>query len=214
MAITVEKFTFNPFQENTFVVHDDSVCVIIDPGCYHPEERKALMGFIDDKGLQPQAVLLTHAHLDHIFGCDFISKHYNIDVYLHEKDLFTLEMGERSANTYGIPGFIQPETPNKLLRGGETLTFGEMSFEVMYTPGHCVGHVVFVNKEEDFVLNGDVLFAGSFGRTDLPGGDMAALKKSIFEVMFELPETMIVYSGHGPETTIGQEKHNNYILQF
>ncbi len=113
MAITVEKFTFNPFQENTFVVHDGSVCVIIDPGCYFPEEGKQLVQFIDEKGLQPQAVLLTHAHLDHIFGCDYVSKHYGIDVYMHEKDIFTLEMAERSANIYGIPGFVQPETPNK-----------------------------------------------------------------------------------------------------
>ncbi|GAB5417515.1 MAG: MBL fold metallo-hydrolase [Crocinitomicaceae bacterium] len=214
MAITVEKFTFNPFQENTFVVHDGSVCVIIDPGCYHQEERDTLTQYIDRMKLEPQAVLLTHAHLDHIFGCDFVSKHYGIDVYLHEKDVYTLEMGERSATTYGIPGFVQPETPNKLLKGDETLTFGSMQFEVKFTPGHCVGHIVYVNNEDNFVINGDVLFAGSFGRTDLPGGDMATLKASIFDVMFNLPDGMVVYSGHGPETTIGQEKLTNYILQF
>ena len=214
MAITVEKFTFNPFQENTFVVHDGSVCVIVDPGCYHQEERDTLVQFIESMNLEPKAVLLTHAHLDHIFGCDYISKHYNVDVYLHEKDLYTLEMGERSASTYGIPGFIQPETPNKLLKGDETLTFGSMQFDVKFTPGHCVGHVVFVNTEADFVMNGDVLFAGSFGRTDLPGGDMTTLKQSIFDVMFKLPESMVVYSGHGPETTIGEEKRTNYILQY
>lgn len=214
MAITVEKFTFNPFQENTFVVHDGSVCVIVDPGCYHQEERDILTQYIESNNLEAQAVLLTHAHLDHIFGCDFVSKHYDIDVYLHEKDVYTLEMGERSAATYGIPGFIQPETPNKLLKGNETLTFGSMHFDVKFTPGHCVGHIIYVNKEADFVMNGDVLFQGSFGRTDLPGGDMDTLKQSIFEVMFELPESMVVYSGHGAETTIGEEKSTNYILQF
>jgi len=214
MAITVEKFTFNPFQENTYVVHDENVCVIIDPGCYHSHERDELISYIASKNLKPEAVLLTHAHLDHIFGCDFVSKHYNIDVYLHEKDLYTLEMGERSASTYGIPGFVQPETPSKLLKGGENLKFGSIEFDVLFTPGHCVGHVVFVNEENDFVINGDVLFTGSFGRTDLPGGDMATLKDSIFNVMFNLPESMLVYSGHGPETTIGQEKRTNYILQF
>ena len=214
MAISIEKFTFNPFQENTYVVHDGSVCVIVDPGCYHPEERTLLTQSIEKLKLTPVAVLLTHAHLDHILGCDYISKHYGIDVYLHEKDVFTLEMGERSATTYGIPGFIQPETPNKLLKGGEILTFGSMRFEVLFTPGHCEGHVVYVNYEEDFVMNGDVLFEGAFGRTDLPGGDMPTLKKSIHEVMFELPESMVVYSGHGRETTIGKEKVSNYILQF
>ena len=214
MAITVKKFTFNPFQENTFVVHDGNNCVIIDPGCYQPHEREELITFIDQNGLEPKAVLLTHAHLDHIFGCDFISKHYGLDVYMHELDVFTLEMGERSATTYGIPGFVQPETPSHLLQGGETLTFGSMVFEVKFTPGHCVGHVVFVNHHENFVINGDVLFAGSFGRTDLPGGDMDTLKRSIFDVMFSLPDAMTVYSGHGPETTIGHEKQTNYILQF
>lgn len=214
MAIIVEKFTFNPFQENTYVVHDGKVCVIIDPGCYHPEEREILTSYIDRSGLVPKAVLLTHAHLDHIFGCDFISRHYDLDVYLHKKDIYTLEMGERSATTYGIPGFVQPQTPNKLLKGGEHLKFGDIELEVLFTPGHCVGHVVFVNHQENFVINGDVLFAGSFGRTDLPGGDMETLKSTIFNVMFALPDSMMVYSGHGPETTIGQEKRTNYILQF
>jgi glyoxylase-like metal-dependent hydrolase (beta-lactamase superfamily II) len=214
MAVTVKKFTFNPFQENTYVVHDDTTCVIIDPGCYHTHEREELTGYIEGRKLTAKAVLLTHAHLDHIFGCDYVSRHYDIPVYMHEKDVYTLEMGERSATTYGIPGFIQPKTPDILLKGTEKLEFGTMSFDVLFTPGHCVGHVVYVNKEGNFVINGDVLFAGSFGRTDLPGGDMEILKKSIFNVMFSLPETMTVYSGHGPETTIGQEKQTNYILQF
>lgn len=214
MAITVQKFTFNPLQENTFVVHDGSSCVIIDPGCYHREEEETLVNFIASNNLNVEAILLTHGHLDHVFGCEFARKHFNVDVYLHELDLFTLEMGERAAMTYGIPGFIQPSTPEKLLKGNETLEFGSMKFDVLFTPGHCVGHVVYVNREENFVINGDVLFAGSFGRTDLPGGDMATLKDSIFNVMFRLPDSMVVYSGHGPETTIGHEKRTNYIHQF
>lgn len=213
MAITVEKLTYNPLQENTYVVHDGSTCVIIDPGCYFAEEGEHLVKFIDTKNLKPVAVLLTHAHLDHIFGCDYISKHYNLDVYMHEKDIYTLDMVERAAATYGIPGVVRPETPNKLLQGDEILQFGELKFEVKFTPGHCVGHVVYVNYEENFVINGDVLFAGAYGRVDLPGGDMETLKDSIFNVMFALPESMTVYCGHGPETTIGQEKRTNYILR-
>lgn len=214
MALSVHKFTFNPFQENTFIVHDETDCVIIDPGCYTSEEQEDLVDFIESRNLTPRAVLLTHGHLDHVFGCDFVQKKFGLDVYMHEKDIFTLEMGERSAMLYGIPGFIQPETPNKLLQGGETLTFGSIELHVAFTPGHCVGHVVFISYEADFVINGDVLFAGSFGRTDLPGGDMSVLKKTIFDVMFNLPETMTVYSGHGDETTIGVEKRTNYILQM
>jgi len=213
MSVSIEKFTFNPFQENTVIVHDGESCVIIDPGCYERHEQEELVSFISENNLTPKAVLLTHAHLDHIFGCDFVLKNYEIDCYMHEADLYTLEMGERTAEMYGIPGYVQPPVPNKLLKGGETLKFGEIELEVLFTPGHCVGHVVYYNSDNSFVVNGDVLFAGSFGRVDLPGGDMETLKKSIFETMFELPEDTVVYCGHGQETTIGQEKRSNFILQ-
>lgn len=212
MGVSISKFVFNPFQENTFVIHDGSSCVIIDPGCSDRNEQEELISFISDNNLTPEAVLLTHAHLDHVFGCDFIVKHYGIDCYMHEADLFTLEMAERSAEMYGIPGFTQPPVPNKLLKGDETLKFGEIELEVKFTPGHCVGHVVFYNQENAFVINGDVLFAGSYGRVDLPGGDMETLKKSIFDTMFKLPEDTVVLCGHGPETTIGKEKRSNFIL--
>lgn len=212
MGLSIEKFVFNPFQENTVIIHDGDSCVIIDPGCYERHEQEELVSFISDNNLTPKAVLLTHAHLDHIFGCDFVLKQYDIDCYMHKADLYTLEMGQRTADTYGIPGYVQPPVPNKLLKGGEILKFGEIEFEVLFTPGHCVGHVVYYNRENSFVINGDVLFAGSFGRVDLPGGDMATLKKSIFEIMFELPEDTVVFCGHGPETTIGKEKSSNFIL--
>ena len=123
-------------------------------------------------------------------------------------------MGPTSAQLYGIPGFIPPPTPDHWLEGGEELSFGSMNFKVLFTPGHAPGHVVFHNEEDGYVINGDVLFAGSFGRVDLPGGDMETLKRSIFEVMFKLPDTTTIYCGHGPETTIGQEKMTNYILNF
>lgn len=214
MSLSIVKFTFNPFQENTLLVHDGDSCVILDPGCSDRIEEAKLTSFISDHNLTPKAVLLTHAHLDHIFGCDFVLRTYGIDCYMHEADIFTLEMGQRSADMYGIPGFVPPPIPNKLLKGNETLKFGGIEFKVLFTPGHCVGHVVFYNRENSFVINGDVLFAGSFGRTDLPGGDMETLKKSIFETMFTLPEDTVVYCGHGPETTIGNEKRSNLILQY
>ena len=214
MGLSIQKFTFNPFQENTIVIHDGDSCVIIDPGCYERHEQDALVSFISEKNLTPKAVLLTHAHLDHIFGCDFVLKQYDIDCYMHEEDMFTFDMAQRSADTYGIPGFIEPPKPNKLLKGGETLKFGEIELDVLFTPGHCVGHVVYYNAANSFVVNGDVLFAGSFGRVDLPGGDMETLKNSIFNTMFELPEDTVVYCGHGPETTIGTEKRSNYILHY
>lgn len=214
MDISVQKFTFNPFQENTYVVHDGKNCVIIDPGCFEKHEQDALFSFIEENGLKPSAVLLTHAHVDHVLGCDSVLKKYDIDFYIHEKDLQTLESVTNYAHVYGFKGYVPPKPPNKILKGGEHLSFGEIEFDVKFTPGHCVGHVVYYNAENNFVINGDVLFAGSFGRVDLPGGDLDTLKDSIFNIMFTLPENTIVYCGHGGETTIGEEKRSNYINQF
>ena len=214
MAITVEKITFNPFQENTYVLHDDDKCIIIDPGCYEKHEEERLVSFIDANKLTPVALLLTHAHVDHVLGCQFVLKTWDIDFYMHEKDQFTLDAVPNYAHVYGFNGYTAPPNPNKYLKGGEKLVFGEIELDVLFTPGHCVGHVVYYNSKNEFVINGDVLFEGSFGRVDLPGGDLATLKNSIFNTMFQLPENTLVYCGHGNETTIGQEKRSNAILRF
>ena len=212
MVTRVHKMTFNRFQENTFIVHDGDVCVIVDPGCFNSREEHELVDFIESSGLTPVAVLLTHGHLDHIAGLDFINRTYGIDVYLNETDLPTFNASHLAANLYGLHGFVQPETPNKLLKGNEELVFGKMKFQVIDAPGHCVGHVVFYHAEDGYVLNGDVLMQGSHGRTDLPGGDSTVLRRTIFETMFGLPDETVVYTGHGPETTIGMEKRINIAV--
>ena len=209
MSISFERFTFNPFQENTLVVHDGNECVIIDPGCYERHEQQELDQFIDDNKLTPVALLQTHSHIDHVLGCAFILDQYDIDFYAHELDVDTLSNVSNYAHVYGFPGYTPPKAPNKLLKGGEKLKFGEIEFDVLFTPGHAPGHVVYYNEASSTVVNGDVLFAGSFGRVDLPGGDLETLKRSIFEIMFKLPEDTLVYCGHGPETTIGKEKQTN-----
>lgn len=214
MGIHIEQFTFNGFQENTYVIHDGKVCVIVDPGCSDRREEEVLLRFIDGNGLEPKAVLLTHAHIDHVLGCAFLTAHYNIGYVLHEADVPTLEAVPNYAHVYGFPHYTSPGKPHQLLKGGETLQYGDMNFEVLFTPGHAPGHVVFYLPSEGLVINGDVLFAGSFGRVDLPGGDLETLKHSIFDVMFHLPEETVVYCGHGPETTIAREKRSNYILHY
>jgi hydroxyacylglutathione hydrolase len=212
MKTVVEKMTFNPFQENTFVVHDGEVCVIVDPGCFNSSEEEYLVNFIESNGLTPVAVLLTHGHLDHVAGLDFVNRKYGIDVYLNETDLPTFNASHIAASLYGLRGFIQPEVPNKLMKGYEELVFGKMKFQVIDAPGHCVGHVVFYNEEDGYVLNGDVIMQGSHGRTDLPGGDPSTLRRTIFETMFALPDDTVVYTGHGSETTIGMEKQINIAV--
>lgn len=213
--ITIQKFTFNAFQENTYVLSDEKgVCVIIDPGCYDRNEERILTSYIESNELKPVALLNTHAHIDHILGNQFVCSQYSIDHYLHEKDLPTLKAVESYAHAYGFTGYKPSPEPSHFLHHGEELIFGSIRLKVLFTPGHCPGHVVFFQPEERFVINGDVLFQGSFGRVDLPGGDMETLKESIFNTMFNLPDDTVVYCGHGPETTIGTEKRFNYIHQF
>lgn len=211
----VQKFTFNPIQENTFIVYDQNkVGVIIDPGNYHREENELLKAFIEDEKIELKAILNTHAHLDHIAGVSYVKNTFSVPFYLHKEDLPTLSMADRSAEMYGLDEFISPPSPDYYLKDKEILTFGELSFEVLFTPGHAPGHVVFYNKENQILFNGDVLFQGSFGRTDLPGGDTATLKNSIMERLFSLPDETVVCCGHGLETKIGIEKTNNPIFNY
>ncbi|MGB0933699.1 MAG: MBL fold metallo-hydrolase [Lishizhenia sp.] len=211
----VQKFTFNPLQENTFVVYDENnVGVIIDPGNYFREENDLLKSFLEEEKIELKAILNTHAHLDHIAGVSYVKNLLSVPFYLHEKDLPTLSMADRSAEMYGLDAFVSPPQPDFYLKDKEVLIFGNLKFEVLFTPGHAPGHVVFYNKENHILFNGDVLFQGSFGRTDLPGGDTATLKKSITETLFTLPEETIVCCGHGSETKIGIEKTNNPIFNY
>jgi hydroxyacylglutathione hydrolase len=215
MGVKVHSFQFNPFQENTFVVYDqEKNCVIIDPGCYERHEEEVLFSFIEENKLKPIALLNTHAHIDHILGNAAVKSKYDIPFYLHKEDLTTLHSVKSYAHVYGFEKYIPSPDPDDYLIDNTELVFGAMKFKIYHTPGHAPGHVVFFNDENKFVINGDVLFNGSFGRIDLPGGDLETLKKSIFEVMFHLPNDTVVHCGHGPETTIGKEKKDNYIHQF
>jgi hydroxyacylglutathione hydrolase len=213
--VHVEQFTFNGFQENTYVLFDENgKGVIVDPGCYERQEESDLLSFIEQRQIKIVAVLNTHAHIDHILGNQFVTSHFGVDLYLHEKDLNTLRSVESYAHVYGFNAYKVSPEPTQFLEDGQMLSFGEIELKVLFTPGHAPGHVVFYCEKGKFVINGDVLFQGSFGRVDLPGGDLETLKKSIFNIMFKLPEETVVYCGHGPSTTIGQEKRFNYIHQF
>jgi glyoxylase-like metal-dependent hydrolase (beta-lactamase superfamily II) len=215
MALQIQSFQFNAFQENTFIVWDQKKnCVIIDPGCYSRQEQHELLDFIEENELKPIALLNTHAHIDHVLGNAFVKKTFEVDYYLHPSDLTTLKSVASYAHLYGFEGYEVSPEPNKFLEQNQLLLLDEIEIQVFFTPGHSPGHVVFYFPKGNFVVNGDVLFQGSFGRVDLPGGDLEILKKSIFETMFMLPDETVVYCGHGSETTIGHEKQFNYIHQF
>lgn len=210
----VETFTFNAFQENTSVVYQGTDAVIVDPGCYDRSEQLALKQFVTEKGLTVRAILNTHCHLDHIFGNAFCVDTFQVDLITHKDEMFTLGLAERSAQMYGFPGFEPSPDPNRFVVDHERIQFGALEFQVIFAPGHSIGHIAFYNEAHKVLIGGDILFKGSFGRTDLPGGSMEILKKSIHERMFTLPDDTVVYPGHGPATTIGEEKRTNYIWQF
>jgi len=213
--MTIKGFTFNGFQENSYVISgENKSAVIIDPGCYDRHEQQELKEYIENNGLTVKALWNTHCHIDHILGNAFVSETYGVPLRAHKEELFTLSMAERSAQMYGLEGFISSPQPTEWFEDNQQLEIDDIRFKVIFGPGHCVGHVAFYSEEESFLIGGDILFKGSFGRTDLPGGDMETLKKTIHERMFTLPEETVVYSGHGPATTIGEEKKTNYIWQF
>ena len=209
----VQKFTFNPFQENTFVLHDESKdCVIVDAGCYDRNEQEMLKQFIEDNGLNPVALISTHSHLDHVFGNEFVKTTFEVPQFIHKEDLQTLSNFERTCNTYGIPAPSIPDTDVSFFDLEKGFEFGNTHLEVRFVPGHAPGHVVFIHHDSKTIINGDCLFMGSIGRTDLPEGNHDLLLTSIRQQMFTLPDDYTVFTGHGPETTIGFEKSNNPFL--
>lgn len=215
MSLSIKSFEFNGFQENTFIVSDEfKNAIIIDPGCYSREEQQELSTYIENGKLKVIALLNTHAHIDHVLGNAFIKEKYQVPFYLHKDDITTLNAVDQYASLYGFEGYCTSPQPDFLLAHDSELTFGTMRIKIFHTPGHCPGHVIFYFPSEGFIINGDVLFNGSFGRTDLPGGDLEILKNSIHHTLFKFEDSTVVYCGHGPSTTIGKERLSNYIHQF
>ncbi|TXC81789.1 MBL fold metallo-hydrolase [Luteibaculum oceani] len=203
----IEKFTFNPFQENTYVLSHNNKAIVFDPGCFNAAEQKILTDYLESNELELVGLWATHCHLDHVFGAEALMDKYKLPFCIPEKDVFTYEMAPKSAAFFGIPDFQVPEADASIKPG--QYQFQGINYEIRFTPGHSVGHVVFVFHEQKMVIAGDVLFDGSIGRTDLPGGDFDTLATSIKTQLYTLPDDYTVYCGHGPETTIGKEKSTN-----
>ncbi len=207
--VTIKSFTFNPFYENTYVLSDETgECIIIDPGCHNAEEEAELKSYTDKEKLKPVKLINTHCHIDHVFGNPFVSETWHLPLEIHPLDLIVLESFQKVCEMYGFNGKIQPE-PVFTLEEGKQVKFGNTVLDIFFTPGHSPGSVSFYNAKEKFLISGDVLFEGSIGRSDLPGGDYDVLIKSIKEKLLILPEDVAVYSGHGSPTKIGIEKRSN-----
>lgn len=209
---TVKAFVFNPVQENTYLLYNEQGSgIMIDPGCYFDEERNELYNFIEQKKIRLRLLVNTHCHLDHVFGNQWIHETYGLLLHLHEKEKQVLDFAPASGLMWNLP-FDNYNGELKYIKEGEDILLDDDRLEVRFTPGHSPGHVCFYCKEQGFVIGGDVLFKQSIGRTDLPGGSFDTLINSIKTQLFLLPDDTIVYSGHGPETTIGYEKKHNPFL--
>lgn len=203
---TVHKFTFNPFQENTYIVADESgECAIFDPGCYNDVERKELADFIEKENLKPVRLINTHCHLDHVFGNKFVAEEYNLSLEIHRGELPVLKSMPIVCQNYGLPMPEESPDPGSFLEEGDIVEFGNTKLEILFTPGHSPASISFVSKKDKFIIAGDVLFFDSIGRTDLPGGDFNTLMSSIREKLLPLGNDFVVHCGHGQSTTIGRE---------
>jgi len=210
--ITIQQFTFNPYQENTYVLSDESgECVIIDPGMYDGQEQNAFVKTIKEAGLKPVLLLNTHCHIDHVFGNKFVFDNWGLKPQFHQGELFVLQSVPGYAPQMGLNYEMSPE-PEVYLQETGTVTFGNSTLELIFAPGHSPAHLCFYAEEDGFLIGGDVLFRNSIGRTDLPGGNHQQLLNNIREKLFVLPADVVVYPGHGPSTTIGFEKQNNPFL--
>lgn len=211
----IHFFTFNPFLENTFVLADETgECAIIDPGCYAASEQSELRQFIQERSLRPVRLLLTHAHLDHIFGNQYIYDTFGLQPELTETEVSVLDAMPEYAMMFGVSATPSPK-PGGYLQPGTTTGFGTTELEIIASPGHSPGHVVFYHRQQQVLIGGDLLFQGSIGRVDLPGGDEATMMQSLQQVILPLPDAVEVYPGHGPSTTIGHERISNpFLLQL
>jgi hydroxyacylglutathione hydrolase len=202
----ISAFTVGPFQENAYLIVDEArrECVFIDPG----EEGDRLLRAIKASGATLKAIWLTHAHLDHLGAVAAIKRVYDVPVYLHPLDRPLYDRADRQAAAYGLP-FEQPPAPDRELAEGDTVSIGDIAFEVMHVPGHAPGHVIF--HREDIAFVGDLVFAGSIGRTDLPGSNPQDMTESLERIATLAPE-LALYPGHGPATTLERELRSNPFL--
>jgi glyoxylase-like metal-dependent hydrolase (beta-lactamase superfamily II) len=218
--IHIEHFTFNAFQERTLILWDnDGICAFVDPGFSTAAERDKMTGFIAGKNLKPACIMLTHAHFDHIYGVAELANTYNIPIYMHPREKHTIEVtNPYLCKAFGLPEpqvFEAKDLQENKVEGTPCIKVGSLEFEVIETPGHTPGGVCFLERNEKVLISGDTLFAGAIGRTDHPGGDYDLLMKSIFEKLMCLDGDITVIPGHGPDTSIADERMTNpFLLPF
>jgi len=212
--IQIKTFVFNPFQENTYLVSDESKqCIILDPGCYFEQEQDEIVDYINKNKLEPKYVIHSHGHIDHALGADFIKEKYKIKGVIHKGDMEVYRRIADFGQNIGLE-INQPSDPELFVTEGEKIEFGNTAFDIFHVPGHSQGSIALHNKKEKTLFAGDVLFKLGIGRTDLFGGDHATLIESIRNKLLTLEGDTVVYPGHGETTTIKEEKNDNPLLNY
>lgn len=209
----IKSFQFNPVGVNTYIVYDDTKeCVIIDAGCYFEDEKERLLNFISDNGLTVKHAINTHLHFDHVLGANFVKEQFGLDIEANKEDQFLLDALPAQMKMFGFEPMETVPVIGKYLDENDTVKFDNQEFTILHVPGHSPGSIVFYSKENSCLFAGDVLFRFSVGRTDLAGGNHTQLIEGIHQKLLTLPPETVVYSGHGPSTTIGEEKNGNPYL--
>lgn len=210
----VSRFIFNMFGVNTYILWDDisREALIVDPGMINEKEQKEIKAFLDANNLNLKHLINTHMHIDHAFGISYVKENYNLKLECNLEDQFLAQRLNEQANMFGLPIPMSDLQIDKDLKDGEKIQLGDEHISILHVPGHSPGSVVLYAPQSNFIISGDVLFNTSIGRTDLPGGNYAQLINAINNKLMTLPDDVIVYPGHGPETSIGYEKQNNPYL--
>lgn len=212
--MNIKTFEFSPISENTYVVYDETnECVIIDPGCYFPDEKRELFDFITDNDLVIKHLLNTHLHFDHVFGNKFVLDTFHVESKANQQDEFLLEAMPAQMRMFGFRDVEEAPAIGSYIKENDVITFGKQKFVVLEVPGHSPGSVAFYSENSECAFVGDALFRSSIGRTDLVGGNMQQLLDSIRTKLLTLPLDTVIYPGHGPRTTIKEEIKNNPFLQ-
>lgn len=210
----IKEFRCNPFAENTYLLYDETgEAIIIDCGCLFDDEKTIMANFISKNNLTIKHLINTHLHIDHIFGNEWAARTFGVLPQAHQADEFLIEQAVAQARLFGIYEEVKPQALGYYLNEGDLIRFGNQELQILHVPGHSAGSLCFYSEKEGFAIVGDVLFRGSIGRTDLPGGNYAQLINQINSKLLTLPEETTVYSGHGISTTIGQERRTNPFLQ-
>lgn len=209
----IKTFTFNPYQENTYIIYnDEKECIIVDPGMHNYQEEGVFKSYVEQQNLKPIALINTHGHIDHVLGNSFIYETYGLMPQFHELELPLVVQVQNYAPQMGIRYEPSP-IPETFLKETDQLKIGDETISLIFAPGHSPGHLCLYSKDHGFLIGGDVLFHRSIGRTDLPGGNHQQLLNSIAQNIYSLPEETVVHPGHGPSTTIGEEKQMNPFIR-